>query len=536
MNVSNIASITPAMETILQNNNVTIPVADMIHVQEITTGDLYLLKTKETVESGFRGLVLSLKNNKIVCPGSKWFPKRLFANYEEAVEALQDETKYEYQITQEGTMLNIFFYEGSLYISTNGKCLSANEIATDDNGSKWNYAYTKKNADVFNIHRFVLAKLFPSYVLGDDESLARYMGVLDGSVMTMLVHAKQLLMCNKHTDIQVHFLQDGNKVFVDERKTPFTLLSRHNGNDSFHVMQTFRTISEAVDFHRATTNQTYTNVLGEPEDEILAIDPETREVQFCITTEKSEERRLVCQGNDQERELVRDIYGVKGGRAFNVSFRVNQLFNIVSVKELDKVRSLDYLMNDTGMGTSISRILLTKILEKMDKLIQDPTVKGADKLHHWFLHFMPIGYWMHGSEFADREFQPEDDDVFHMLLDMYHIDPSMVYTWSVKNDRMMMLACALLNLFKSVNDALWDDMVDAIVQCFYERMYVCNVCFNGKPSMLAHLGSDQEKIKERALYLMNGLDTMPTRMRKYRLSNRVAELPSWRISELFNHL
>ena len=533
MNVSTIVSFTPSMENILIENNIPIPSADAIHVQEIVQDDLYLLKTNETIESGFRGLVVSLKNNKIVCPGSKWFPKRLFANYDSVMEALEGETKYRYQVTQEGTMLNVFYYEGSLYVSTNGKCLSANDIATDKAGSKWNYAYTKKNKDIFNIHKFALANLFPSYIAGDDEVLARYMGVSDGKVLTLMVHAKQLLMCSKSTDIHEHYFQQGHQIFVEERKTPFTLLSGHTGRGTFNVMQTFNTISEAVDFQRATTSQEYTNLVGEPEDEILAIDPETRQIQFCISTKNTETRRLVCQGDESERELVHDIYGLKSPRAFNVSFRVNQLFNIVSVKELNRVTSLNYLMNDAGMGTSLSRMLLAKILDKMDKLISDPTVKHADKLHHWFFHFIPAGYWIHGQEFAERDFLPEDDEPFHTILEFYNIEPSMLYTWSVKNERMMALACALLNLFKSVNDNLWDDMVDAVVQCFYERMHICHLCFQGKQSIMSQLANKPVQLQERALYLINGLDTLTTRMRKYRISNRVMELPSWRINELF---
>jgi hypothetical protein len=533
MNVSTIVSFTPSMETILVENNIPAPSVDAIHVQEIVQDDLYLLKTQDTVESGFRGLIISLKNNKIVCPGSRWFPKRLFANYESAMETLEGETKYQYQVTQEGTMLNVFYYEGSLYLSTNGKCLSANEIATDNAGSKWNYAYTKKNKDIFNIHKFALTNLFPSYIAGDDEYLARYMGVSDGNVLTLMVHAKQLLMCSKNTDIHEYHTKRWHQIFVEERKTPFTLLNGHTGSGTFNVMQTFNTISDAIDFQRATTSQEYTNLVGEPEDEILAIDPETRQIQFCISTKNTETRRLVCQGDDSERELIRNIYGLKSPRAFNVSFRVNQLFNIVSVKELNKVTSLDYLMNDAGMGTSLSRMLLAKILDKMDKLISDPTVKHADKLHHWFFHFIPAGYWIHGKEFAERDFLPEDDESFHTILEFYNIEPSMLYTWSVKNERMMALACALLNLFKSVNDNLWDDMVDAVVQCFYERMHVCHLCFQGKQTIMSQLADKPAQLQERALYLINGLDTLTTRMRKYRISNRVMELPSWRINELF---
>lgn len=524
-----------AIESVLNANNYTVPNHELVHVQEIIAEDLYLVKTKETVEHGFRGVVVSLKNSKIVCPGSHWFAKCKFADYSAVVDGLKTNTEHIYQIAQDGTIINMFYYEGKIYIGTNGKCLSVEDImSSSNNGSKWNYAYTKKNADVFNIHKFVAKSLFSSYVQGDDEHLAKYYKLTEGKVLTKMVYAKQLLMCNKNTNVHERYYLQNNRNYILDRQTPFVDLPSAEA-------QTFDNIQDAIHFHRATTSQEFTNVIGEPEDEILAINKTTGRVEFCISTDKTEERRFACQGNDEEREIVNDIYHINANRAFNVSYRVSQLFNIASVKELDKVKSLRYLTNDIGLGTTISRILLAKVLNTMTKLIQTKTTKGADKLHHWFLHMVPIGYWMHGKEFANPEFKPEDDEPYHTLLDYHGIDPSMVYAFSVKNERMEILACALLNLFKAVNTTLWDDLVDAVVQCFYERMYVANLVFSGVVFVEKNLNliDDSElriKLKDRVMYLMNGMDTLSVRAKKYRISNRVMELPSWRVSELFENL
>lgn len=522
------------IESVLNANNYVVPNYELVHVQEIIAGDLYLVKTKETVEHGFRGVVVSLKNNKIVCSGSHWFAKCKFADYSAVVDGLKTNTEHKYQIAQDGTIINMFYYQNKIYIGTNGKCLSVEDILISDSGSKWNYAYTKKNGEVFNIHNFVARHLFPSYVQGDDEHLANYYKLTDGKVLTKMVYAKQLLMCNKNTNVHERYHLHNNRNYIIDRQTPFVDLPSAEA-------QTFDNIQDAIHFHRATTSQEFTNVIGEPEDEILAINKTTGQVEFCISTEKTEERRFVCQGNDEEREIVNDIYHINAGRAFNVSFRVSQLFNIASVKELNKVKPLTYLTNDIGMGTTISRILLAKVLNTIGKLIQTKTTKGADKLHHWFLHMVPIGYWMHGKEFSNPEFKPEDDEPYHTLLDYHGIDPSMVYAFSVKNERMEILACALLNLFKAVNTTLWDDLVDAVVQCFYERMYVANLVFSGPSFVAKKLDSiadaeKKNKVSERFLYLIFGLDTLSIRAKKYRISNRVMELPSWRVSELFENL
>lgn len=522
-------------ETILVANNYVVPNHDLVYVQEVIADDLYLVKTKETVEHGFRGVVVSLKNDKIVCPGSRWFAKCSFENYSEVIDGLKNNTEHKYQLAHDGTIINIFYYEGKIFISTNGKCLSVQDIMTNsDNGSKWNYAYTKKNTDVFNIHKFVAKTLFSSYIQGDDEHLARYFKLMDGKVLTKMFYAKQLLMCNKNTSIYERFYLQDNRNYILDRQVPFVDLPSNE-------VQTFDNIQDAIHFHRATTSQEFTNVIGEPEDEILAINKTTGQVEFCISTKKVEERRFVCQGNDEEHEIVNDIYHINSGRAFNVSYRVNQLFNIASVKDLGKVSTLTYLTNDIGMGTTISRILLAKVLNTLTKLKENKSIKGSDRMHHWFLHMVPLGYWMHGMEFSNPEFQPEDDEPYHNLLDYHGIDPSMVYAFSVKNERMEILSKVLLNLFKAINTTLWDDLVDAVVQCFYERMYVANLVFSGVVFVEKHLNqiADSElrtKLKDRVMYLMNGMDNLSVRAKKYRISNRVMELPSWRVSELFENL
>lgn len=541
MNVSNMIPATDAMLHILEKNSVQIPNVELISVQEISKDDLYLLKTKDTVPSGFRGLVISLKEDKIVCQGSKWFAKCQFTNYEEATTALKENKHHKYQLAQDGAAVNLFLYDKQVYIATNSVCLSLTEIfSANDSGAKWNYAYTKKNNNMFNIHRFVVNELFPSYVMGDDEHIATYLGLENGNVLTIMVHSKSLLMCNKNTNIHEHFSVVNGRVYVNDRTKPFSHISGPN-KLALPAVQTFETITQTIDFQRATTNQEFTNVIGEPEDEILAINKDTNQIEMCIVSNKSEERRSVCQGSTQEIDIVNDIYHFSSGRAFNVSHRVNQLFNIASVKELNKVKTIDYLMNDLGLGTTISRILLAKILDKMNKLLADKTTKMGPKMYHWFLHVMPIGYWIHGKEFAEPDFKAEDDEPYHTLLDFHGIDSNMMYAFSVKNERMEILSKVLLNLFKAVNQDLWDDLVDAVVQCFYERMYVCNLVFSGVVFVENHLNqiADSElraKLKERVMYLMNGMDSLSARAKKYRISNRVMELPSWRVGEIFNNM
>lgn len=541
MNVSNIVSSTPAMLSVLEKNQIAVPNPELIMVQEVVKDDLYLLKTKDTVSLGFRGLVISIKEDKIVCQGSNWIAGCKFNNYEDAAASLKNNTEHKYQVAQDGAIVNLFMYNKQLYIATNSICLSLTEIATSkETGAKWNYAYTKKNAETFNIHRFVMNELFPSYVMGDDEHIAKYIGVENGGVLTIMVHSKSLLMCNKNTNIDEYFSYVNNRVFVNDRTKPFTHISGTN-KLSLPEVQTFDTIAEAIHFQRSTTNQEFTNVIGEPEDEILVINKETKKIEFSVITLQTQERKMVCQGSDEETDIVHDIYHFNSGRAFNVSHRVNQLFNIASVKELNKVRTIGYLMEDLGLGTTISRIMLAKILDKMSKLLADKTTKMGQRMHHWFLHVMPIGYWIHGKEFGEPEFKPEDDEPYHTLLDFHGIDANMMYAFSVKNERMEILSKVLLNLFKAVNQTLWDDLVDAVVQCFYERMYVCNLVFSGVVFVESHLNqiadSDlRAKLKDRVMYLMNGMDSLSVRAKKYRISNRVMELPSWRVAEIYNHM
>jgi hypothetical protein len=122
-------------------------------------------------------------------------------------------------------------------------------------------------------------------------------------------------------------------------------------------------------------------------------------------------------------------------------------------------------------------------------------------------------------------------------LDFHGIDVNMMYSFSVKNERMYILSNVLLNLFKAVNQTLWDDLVDAVVQCFYERMYVCNLVFSGFMSVDVTLPPEvRAKLKDRFMYLMNGMGGLSTRAKKYRISNRVMELPSWRVGEIFNNM
>lgn len=529
---------------------------ELVHIQEVIPGDLFLLKTHESVSNGFRGVLLSTRMGKIIHPGTKWFTRMQYENYEDIMDVHGKDHEHCFQVAIEGAMVHLFFYDGQFYISTNGNCQSVKNIRTQNQGSYWNFSYHGKkeesttetatpSSNLFNIHRFVDSQLQGE----DDNARAKIYGLEGGLTITLITHAKELLMCNQSTDMQYSHSLQGNRIFSHPYIKPFTFVgaiswegqrvaSYHH--EHFAQVQFFDSVSEAIHFQRAITSQCWTESIGAPEDEILMLDRSTREVVGCLVTRMSEDRRLVCQGGKEESELMRNVFRIKGDRAFHIGYRVSQLMNLACIKELQKLNPLQYLTNTHGLGDTVSWIFLEKLLNRMDSLMADRSTKQADKLHHWFLHIVPIGFLLHGADFVHQdEFIPTEMSVRY--LEFRGMDASAVESFSIRNERMMILACMLLNLFKAIPEELQDDMVEAVVQGLYERMYVCNLCFthrNRTEEVLRNIQDEglRERLDDRLSYLQNGLDVLGTRARKYRISSRVMELPPWRVTELFSNL
>lgn len=505
--------------------------------KEILKDDLYHVRHK----IGFRGVVVSLKQEKVLCGGSKWLKRLYFDTMQDFAESISVVDGDEYQIAIEGSTIYLFSYENKLFMASNGDCEQVCNILKNPRSTKtnWDYSYIKGSTGN-NLHDYASSILFPSFFEKSEEEWIQQYDLHSGHWLSLMIRASPMVMYSHSTS-------------EDPEKDPVWFIGRYTISPTLgKVVSCTRTVADSAFSTFYRTNNIH-SLLHKYRTEHVNEDDTVSEDEIVlfrdgiaygvVEFESTRNRRMICHGSEKENELIKKIFHVEPRYTNNIEKRVSQIFTMMGTKDRSCLHDLKYLTRSELLDNKpVVYEFMPSLIVELKRMFE----KSNQGEPHWFLHIVPIGYLLYGSSFGNDDFSSEPEstvleEAVDIFLNVYGYSRSTILQFSVRSPYMKDLASALLNYYWSANPCLKQKIIRCIAYNFYQRIVVCTIAHDKQDKYLSRKTSimnNVENSKEPSRtsddirfmdYLRNGLHGLAPRAQKYRISKRVSEIPSWRI-------